>query len=312
MAYMNADTGNKVGFRDYGQRNPQCAAQLSGLGQNHPFKPEAWVLRPDGTLGLYEFNRPFDPWELYYDTAPGLHGLGDLGQVPECVYLADDGVTVESIDPNSNPTECAANGGLWEIPPSALPAPAPTPAAPAAAEAGVPAGSSLTYQATFTATANPLSASFYSVQNVIAAVAANLQSQWGISVTGSSGSGTLTGTPTATLQLKTINPYGQLSDIKAVIDGAFYNAAGASVTSSNLTLQGTPQTSQALIQQLAAAQAKGDTPTANAILALLNQSGGAPTPMNALETWLTNNALWIGLGVGALVVLPPLLGGRRR
>jgi hypothetical protein len=299
MAYMGADTGNKVGFRPYGSTNAQCAATLSGLGQNHPFKPEAWRLHSDG-LGEYEFNRPLDPWELFPEHS-GLHGLGDLGQgVPECVYLAADGVTVESVDPNSNTTECAANGGVWEIPPAAAsPAPAPV--------SGIPIGSALTYQCTFTATANPLSASFYSVSNVIAAVAANLSSQWGITVSASSGSGTLTGTPTAMLQVKTNAAYGQVSDIKSIIDGAFYNAAGATIMSSSLTLQGTPATNQSLIQQLAAAQAAGDTTTANTILSLLNAAGVTGASATSIETWIENNAMWIGLGVLAMVVLPPLI-----
>lgn len=55
MAYMNADTSAKIGFRPYYQTDPFGAAHLSGLGQNHPFKPQAWHLHgvsEDG-LGLY-------------------------------------------------------------------------------------------------------------------------------------------------------------------------------------------------------------------------------------------------------------------
>src|SRR5208282_4264393 len=99
MAYMNADTGNKVGYRPYGSTNPACAAQLSGWrdGQGHnPFMPSAWHLHG---MGDYEFNRPFDPWELF-DPRSGMHGLAGLGAA-ECVYLADDGITVQSVDPNS-------------------------------------------------------------------------------------------------------------------------------------------------------------------------------------------------------------------
>jgi hypothetical protein len=286
MAYMNADTGNKVGFRPYGSTNPQCAAQLSGLGQNHPFKPEAWALHaPDGSfLGVYEFNRPFDPWELY--EADGLHGLAGLGAGEECVYLAADGVTVESIDPNSSLAECGANGGIWEVPPGTVAV--PVAAAPAAAP-GIPIGSRLTYQCTFTPTSNPLSASFYSVSNVIAAVVANLQSQWGISVISSSGSGTLTGTPTANLQVSLNQPYGQVSDIQNIISGAFYNAAGASVTASSIALTAT---------------GSGAAPT---VIAPGGVAPAAPLNPNALETWVMNNAAWIGIGVLAMVALPPLI-----
>jgi hypothetical protein len=305
MAYMNADTGNKVGFRPYGSTSPQCAATLSGLGgglgQNHPFKPEAWHLHPAG-MGDYEMNRPFDPWELFPESHPGLHGLAGLGDV-ECVYLGPDGVTVESVDPNSNASECAANGGVWEIPPAAA-APAPAPAA----AAGVPAGSVFNFQCTFTPTSNPLSASFYSVSNVIAAVAAYLQSQWGITVISSSGSGTLTGTPTATLKIQTSQSYGQQSDLQSIITGAFYNAAGAQVMAvQQFAMVSTPATNQTLIQQLATAQAAGDTPTANAIMSLLNAGGVTGASATSIETFLVNNAAWIGIGILAMVALPPLI-----
>jgi hypothetical protein len=309
MAYMTADTGNKVGFRPYGSTNPQCAATLSGLGQNHPFKPEAWHLHPAG-MGDYEFNRPMDPWELFPPHS-GLHGLAGLGDGSECVYFQADGTTVESVDPNSNPTECATNGGVWEIPPGATVLPvavaAPVAAAPAAAS-GIPAGSVFNFQCTFTPTSNPLSASFYSVSNVISAVAAYLQSQWGITVTSSSGSGTLTGTPTATLKIQTSQSYSQLSDLQSILTGSFYNAAGAQVMAvQQLAMVSTPATSQALIQQLATAQAAGDTPTANAIMSLLNAGGVTGASASSIETFLVNNAMWIGIGLLAMVALPPLI-----
>jgi hypothetical protein len=291
MAYMGADTGNKVGFRPYGSTNAQCAATLSGLGQNHPFKPEAWRLHSDG-LGEYEFNRPLDPWELFPEHS-GLHGLGDLGQgVPECVYLAADGVTVESVDPNSNTTECAANGGVWEIPPAA--------AAPAAAAAGVPAGSRLTYTASLIQSPYTVS----SPASVIAAIQNNLASQWNISVVSSSYSGGVTSQATITLQLQTNVAYGLPSDVKSIVDGAFYNVESLQVQTSTITLIGSPQ---ALVQQLATAQATGDTVTANTILAALNAGGITGASATSIETWIENNAMWIGLGVLAMVVLPPLI-----
>jgi hypothetical protein len=47
-----------------------------------------------------------------------MRGLGRLGQPPVsspdgCVYYGPDGVTVESIDTQSNSTECGVNGGRW-------------------------------------------------------------------------------------------------------------------------------------------------------------------------------------------------------
>lgn len=89
MPYTTADTGAKVGFRPYYQTDPYGASHLSGfpahspgLGQQHPFKPQAWHLHG---MGHYEMNRPFDPWELFEDTGAGLHGwgLGYLGSTPD-------------------------------------------------------------------------------------------------------------------------------------------------------------------------------------------------------------------------------------
>jgi hypothetical protein len=294
MAYMNADTGNKVGFRPYGSTNPQCAATLSGLGQNHPFKPEAWKLYPAGGMGDYEFERPFDPWELY-EPHSGMHGLRGLGDGnPVCVYLADDGVTVQSIDPNSNPTECGANGGVWEVAPVAAPASA------GAAAAGVPAGSRLTYTALLIQSPYTVS----SPANVINAIAQNLASQWNISVVSSSSAGGVTSQGSITLQIQTNVAYGLPSDIKSIIDGAFYNVEGLSVQTSTITLIGSPQT---LIQQLSTAQATGDTVTANTILAALNAGGVTGASATSIETFLVNNAAWIGIGILAMVALPPLI-----
>jgi hypothetical protein len=305
MAYMQADTGNKVGFRPYGSTNPQCAAQLSGiparsgLGQNHPFKPEAWVLHPGPGLGDYEFLRPFDPWELY--EPHGLHGLAGLGDGPECVYLAADGVTVESLDPNSDPAQCASTGGVWEVPPAA--------AAPAAAPSGIPSGTRLTYTASLVQSPYTVS----SPANVIAAVSRNLQSAWDITVVGSSSTGGVVSQASITLQLQTNTAYGALSDIKSIVDGAFYNVEGISVAQSNLTAIGSQAT---LMQQLATAQATGDTPTASAILSLLSPGGAASAsaaPMTAIEAWITSNMLWLGIGAAGLLILPNLFGsGRRR
>lgn len=299
MAYMTADTANKVGFRPYGSTNAQCAATLSGLpasaglGQNHPFKPEAWQLHPAAGMGEYEFNRPFDPWELYEPHA-GMHGLAGLGDA-ECVYLAADGVTVESLDPNSNASECAANGGVWEIPPGAA---VPVAAAPAAA--GVPAGSRLTYTALLIQSPYTVS----SPSSVIAAIGQNLASQWNISVVSSSYSGGVTSQASITLQLQTNVAFGAVSDIKSIVDGAFYNVESLAVQTSTLNLIGG---SASLMQQLATAQATGDTTTANTILAALSAGGITGASATGIETFLMNNAAWIGIGILAMVALPPLI-----
>jgi hypothetical protein len=101
---------------------------------------------------------------------------------------------------------------------------------------GVPAGSVVAYNATFTSTSNPFSSSFYSVTDVLAAVVTYLQTKWGLSVTAQSGSGTLVGTPTISLQVQTSVDYAQLADLKSILDGSLYNAAGAQVTSSSIAI----------------------------------------------------------------------------
>lgn len=101
---------------------------------------------------------------------------------------------------------------------------------------GVPAGSVVSYNATFTATSNPFSAAFYSLQDLVSQVVAYLQQTWGLTVTGQSSSGGVVGTPSIRLQVQTNVSYGQLSDLKSILDGALYNAAGAQVTSSQIAL----------------------------------------------------------------------------
>jgi hypothetical protein len=64
---------------------------------------QPWRMRGLGRMGLQPVRLP---------------QLGRLGQPPVsspngCVYYGADGVTVESIDPNSNVTECNVNGGQW-------------------------------------------------------------------------------------------------------------------------------------------------------------------------------------------------------
>lgn len=76
------------------------------------------------TLGAY-------PRYLSHVSGLGSYGhvrtMGRLGQSNACMYLSNDGSTVQSVDTNSNPTECAANGGIWEGGPAVPAAPAATP-----------------------------------------------------------------------------------------------------------------------------------------------------------------------------------------
>lgn len=42
-----------------------------------------------------------------------VHGMGRLADAGSCVYYGANGVTVESIDINTDVVECAGNGGAW-------------------------------------------------------------------------------------------------------------------------------------------------------------------------------------------------------
>jgi len=74
-----------------------------------------WRLRGMGRLGLSPVRLPnlgasstAQSWRMR-----GLRGLGRLGDAGNCVYYGADGVTVESIDTNTDVVECAGNGGAW-------------------------------------------------------------------------------------------------------------------------------------------------------------------------------------------------------
>jgi len=52
-------------------------------------------------------------WRRLSGRMRGLGRLGAAGTGPYCVYYGADGATPESIDYNSDVTECLANGGQW-------------------------------------------------------------------------------------------------------------------------------------------------------------------------------------------------------
>jgi hypothetical protein len=92
--------------------------------------------------------------------------------------------------------------------------------------------------------------------------------------------------------------------------------ASTAVAQTQATTQAT--TCAALQQALARAQAAGDTPTARMLASQLKQCGDGPGPgAKDLLTWFEDNAMWIGLGLGAIIVARPIAegifgGGRRR
>jgi hypothetical protein len=154
----------------------------------------------------------------------------------------------------------------------------------------IPAGSQLAYTCTFSASLDPLNSSFYGEANAIASVTQNLQTQWNIAVLNWQDESTGVGTTfTVTLNIQTLADYGSIADIRSVIDGAFYNAAGASVSASQLSLNA-----------LASPGSAGP------------QTNIAPPPKNPnvafdLPTWFSNNWMYIAGGLVAVVVAREVL-----
>jgi hypothetical protein len=172
--------------------------------------------------------------------------------------------------------------------PLTIVAPSPAPAATSASGSVVPAGSRVAYTATFTPTSNVLSANFYSIDSVVAAIVQNLQNVWHISVIGQQSSGGIVGTPTIALTLQTTVAYGALSDLKSIVDGAFYNAAGAQVTSSQIAVTAYGAGAPAVL------------PIGNPAVNLISPAGASASPN--LTVWFEQNAGSILLALAATVL----------
>jgi hypothetical protein len=95
-----------------------------------------------------------------------------------------------------------------------------------------------------------------------------------------------------TIQVANGMGYNQPSDIASVVDNAAWQVTG----------------SMPLASSISSVQAPGGSPTPTGQPEVPNTgSGSGQQPPPDLTTWLEQNALWIALGVGALVVLPKIL-----
>jgi hypothetical protein len=348
VAYMNADTSPKVGFRPYGQTDAFGASHFMCVPEQESDIPPD--VGGDG-LGVYYLNRPFDPWELYDDvhhtdglsglgqnhpfkpTAWKLHGLGALGTavdpstVSELVVnggydmgvvdnLIQMGATNEELLALPYPADSAEMSAAVASLMSQLGVTAPIAPAPVST-AGVPAGTELLYNVTWAAK----TLTSQTPQDIAAAVASALSSKWGIKVVSSNASANFfANQPQFSMYVATTTDYGQPNDVKSIIDGEVYNAGRQVVSSSISIVAQSPNvqaaTTQTLLQQLALAQAKGDTVTAQAILKTLASLGVQPSTTGTMEQWLMTNAKWLAIGAAALIAIGPitqgLFGGRRR
>lgn len=329
MAYGNADTRAKVGFRPYHSTDPFGAAHLSGYGSGlgrpqNPFDEENWALHGPG-MGAYEFNRPFDPWELHSETGPGLHGLGDLGAGGDPVAQAadellsaghmtqaehdailDGSMTFQDVM-GFDPTDSSSWSDLvnifrgWNS--DLISLEQQYAAAGGASQQGNSAfaqlGQQLIQQRQQYAS---LATQFVRYYTMIMGSTPSGLSGLGIAVV-------IWVAGAAIFVVTAYLTYQAFQNWKASVNVSHVAAQTAAAAQSS-----NANTNAALTAALAKAQASGDTITAQSILKTLQSTGAATTgsPMTQLESWLTSNAAYIGIGLGALVVLPNLLGGKRR
>ena len=315
MAYMFADTSNKVGFRPYHQTDPFGAAHLSVSGDTS-----------DAGLGDYHFNRPFDPWELYPDVGPGLHGLGDLGQnhpfKPEAWQLHGWGAS----DTEQAADELLSAGHLTQEQHDAI------------INGSLSFHSALGFDPTeqsswfdFTdilrgwnhdlqsleaevmhdpALAKAIGAQLIQKRNEYQGIASEFIRYYTL-IAGSAPSGL------AGLGIGPVVWFVAGSAAFLVLAYLAHEAfqtwrAGIDVNQIKAhTEQQAAGTDQQLAEQLARAQAAGDTASANAIIALMREraAGGGGVGHSDFAAWFEKNIKWIGLGFVGIVLLPNLTSG---
>lgn len=332
MAYCNADTSPKIGYRPYLQTDAHGAAKLSGmdpgLGQgSNPFKPYAWHLHGMGQL------RPLDPWVLYPDNPiERLSGLGYLGD--SYGNAGDDNAVAQAADEllsaghitqaehdavlngemnfkdvlGYDPTDQAswtdligqareANQALTEKE-HEYAANAPPPGSPANPAYAAIGAQLIQMRQQYTQTTSDL-VRYYTL------------------VMGSAPTG-LSGLGIAPIVYFVAGAIAFLVGAFLIYEQLKNTAASIDVQKQVAQSQQTEaQSSQQLVQQLQVAQAKGDTITAQSILSTLKARGitapGGPTDFSA---WFQKNFQWIALAGVAVVAAGPiaqgLFGGRRR
>lgn len=330
MAYMNADTTPKIGYRPYLQTDPHGAAKLSGMGQgSNPFKPYAWHLHGVDDLGQLH---PLDPWELYPDNPiERLSGLGDLGD--SYGNAGDDNTVAQAADEletaghitqaehdavlngemafkdvlGYDPTDQAswldligqardANQALTEKE-HEYATNAPPPGSPGNA-AYVAIGQQLIQmRQQYTQTTSDL-VRYYTL------------------VMGSAPSG-LSGLGVAPIVYFVAGSIAFLVGAFLLYEHLKNTAASIDVSKQIAQAQQAEAGStQTLVDQLKVAQAKGDTITAQSILATLQARGvSTAMPTDNFGKWFQKNFQWVALAGVAVVAAGPIaqgLFGRRR
>jgi len=226
---------------------------------------------------------PEQGWRPYTNPRPlsGLHGrLGGLGRLGDSNTFSG---CVQAYDSQSNPVACGdPSAAVWvDANGNAVPAGTGTGTGAAAQPtAGAPTGSYLTYKGTWAVTLTQ------SADTIISKVRAAL-AESGLQVTnvnaqvGVAASAGLTSFAVSLQLLVTGSGFAQPSDAGSIVDHAYYSVTGKMPVSSSTVVQSLPSGAGA---------------------------GAAPPPAGQdWSTWLQDNALWIGLGIVGVVVLPKLL-----
>jgi hypothetical protein len=202
----------------------------------------------------------------------GLHRLGDGANA--CIYYGTDGMTVESVDQSSDPTECASSGGTWGQPPAST-----------TTSVGLPAGSQLSYTATWKANPTSTGSKWNDPNGIQSAITSTLLNQYGIVIDSQTHTTSdiinISGGSGFTLQVHTLSDRNSQDDVKSVVDGLLYQAGLVGVASQIITLK----------KGISASPAGTPLPP-----------GTPPPPQNALS-WVSNNLPLVGLGLLALLVV---------
>lgn len=315
MGYVEADTSPKVGFRPYHQTDAEAASSLSGLGlyyRNRPFDP--WELYPDARhvdgLGDLGQNHPFKPeaWHLHglgadsEVTAKAVAELESAGQITQGEGDAILEGSMEFVDVlGYDPTDRSSwqslvdlfrevNQDLQMVENAYRIAGPQHPGDPAFAQLG-----------------RDLIAKRQQYADLASQFTRYYTMVMGSAPSGIAGLGIVPIIWVAGAAVFIVIAFATLYGIRVWSKQVDVNALAAQ------SAQTQAQTNQALIPALARAQAAGDTVTANSILKTMAATGAQPA--GTIETWLMTNAKWIGLGAAGLIVLGPLsqgLFGKRR
>lgn len=230
---------------------------------------------------------------------PHTNPLGALGKLPGLGADNTFSGCVTAVDAQGNPVSCGdPSAAVWfDVNMNAV-APG-TPSAPPASTAGIPLGSVLNYGATVNSHWWSSQASIISgISGVLAASGINATQQ----ATGTaSGSGNFV----LTLQLQISGAgFARDQDVKSIVDHAIYVQTGHLPLNSAIELVSTPTMATGAIPmsaQIGTGVWAGTTSAGCDAGLFSNCPSSQPTTFTG---WLEQNAMWLGLAVLAVAVLP--------